>query len=166
MRIQLTAAATALALSALAGCSGDDDSPTAEDSASTPTSESSDVPTEEPTVGTYPELDEPDYTFVLEQFCFCPITGPVKVTVEDGEVTSAVVLRGTKGGVKKGTDAPDYLRQTINDVIAEANDTESAEVVVDWPADQEWPNTVTVDRIENAVDDEVTYSIRDVEIAG
>jgi hypothetical protein len=166
-RIQLTAAATALALSALAGCSGDDgDSPTAEDPASTPTNESSDGPTEEPTVGTYPEFAEPDYTFVLEQFCFCPITGPVKVTVEGGEVTSAVVLKGAKGGVKKGSDAPDYLRQTINDVIAEANDTESAEVVVDWPADQDWPNTVAVDQIENAVDDEVTYSISDVEIAG
>ena len=38
-------------------------------------------------MGTYPEFEATDYTFVLEQLCFCPITGPVKVTVEDGEVT-------------------------------------------------------------------------------
>jgi len=164
MRILLTAAATALALSALAGCSGNDDSPTAEDPASTPTSESSDEPTEEPTVGTYPEFAEQDYTFVLEQFCFCPITGPVQVTVVGGEVTSAIVLKGLKGGVEKGSDAPEYLRQTINDVIAQANDTESAKVDVDWPSDQDWPSSVAVDRIENAVDDEITYAISDVEI--
>ncbi len=164
MRILLCAAATALAISALAGCSGDDDSPTAEDPASTPTSEASDEPTEEPTVGTYPEFDEPDYTFVLEQFCFCPITGPVKVTVEDGEVTSAVVLEGVRGGVKAGTEAPEYLRKTINDVIAQANNTEAAEVIVDWPADQDWPNGVAVDQIENAVDDEVSYAISGVSV--
>ena len=40
----------------------------------------------------------------------------------------------------------------------------SAQVDVAWPADQDWPSTVAVDRIENAVDDEVTYSISDVEI--
>ena len=165
MRILLTAAAAALAISALAGCSGDDgDSPTAEDPASTPASESSEDATEEPTVGSYPEFDEPDYTFVLEQFCFCPITGPVKVIVEGGEVTSAVILEGVKGGVKKGTEAPEYLQQTINDVIAQANNTEAAEVIVDWPADQDWPDSVAVDQIENAIDDEVTYAISGVSV--
>ena len=168
MRILLSAAATALAISVLAGCSGnDDDTPTAADPASTPADETdgSGGPTEEPTVGSYPEFDEPDYTFVLEQICFCPITGPVKVVVEDGAVTSAVVLKGVQGGMKKGADAPDYLRQTINDVIAEANNTEAAKIDVDWPAGQAWPNSVAVDRIENAVDDEVTFTISDVEIA-
>ena len=168
MRILLSAAATALAISVLAGCSGnDDDSATASDPASTPAVESdssTDGPTEEPTVGTYPEFEEPSYTFVLEQLCFCPITGPVEVTVEDGAVTSAVILKGMKGGMKKGTDAPEYLRQTINDVIAEANNTEAAKVDVDWPAGQAWPNSVAVDRIEEAVDDEVTFTISDVQV--
>ncbi len=166
MKILLSAAAAALALSVLAGCGGDDDdSQTAEDPARTPVAESDSTdPSEEPTVGSYPEFDEPDYTFVLEQFCFCPIAGPVKVTVEGGEVTSAVVLKGTRGGMKKGDDAPEYLWKTINDVIDEANDTESAQVDVDWPEGQDWPNSVAVDRIEEAVDDEVTYSVRGVEV--
>ena len=73
MKILLSAAATALALSALAGCSGDDDdSPHREDPASTPTSESSDEPTEEPTVGSYPEFEETDYTFVLRAVLLLP----------------------------------------------------------------------------------------------
>ena len=171
----LVATVAALALSALAGCS-DDDSPTAEDPASTPattvstttttTTTESSTPVEEPTVGTYPEFDESDYTFVLEQFCFCPFVGPVQVTVEDGEVASAVVLKGQQGGLKKGSEAPEYLRKTINDVIAYANDTEAAEVVVDWPDGQDWPSSVAVDQIEEAVDDEVSFAVRDVEILG
>jgi len=163
MKILLGAAATALALAAFAGCSGDDDSPTAKDPAtkSPATSET----TEPPTVGSYPELEATDYTFVLEQQCYCPLAGPVKVTVEDGAVTSAVIAKGGNG-MKKGSDAPEYLRLSINDVIARANDTEAAKVDVVWPDGQDWPDSVFVDQIENAVDDEVTYVIRDVEIAG
>ncbi len=115
--------------------------------------------------GTYPEFDATDYSFVLEQQCYCPLTGPVKVTVEDGEVTSAVIVKGGNG-IKKGSEAPEYLHLTINDVIAHANDTSAAKIDVDWPEGQDWPSTVAVDQIENAVDDEVTYVIRDVRISG
>jgi hypothetical protein len=161
MKILLGAAATAMALTVLAGCSGDnDDGDTATDPASTPTSSDS---AEEPTVGTYPELAAEDYTYVLEQICFCPITGPVKVVVEDGEVTSAVVLEGG-GGIKKGSDAPDYLWLTINDVIAQANDTEAADVQVTWPDGQNWPDQVQVDKVENATDDEINYLVSGVEV--
>lgn len=163
MKILLSAATSALAISLLAGCSGDDDGPTATDPASTPASESK-TPVVEPTVGTYPELEASDYTFVLEQICFCPLTGPVRVTVEDGEVTSAVIVKGARGGLKKGEDAPDYLWLTINDVIAAANDTEADDVEVDWPDGQDWPNRVAVDRFTEAVDEEVTYVVRNVEI--
>jgi hypothetical protein len=162
MKILLSAAVTAIALTALAGC-GDDDTKTAADPASAPPSSSE--PTDPPTVGTYPELDATDYSFVLEQQCYCPLTGPVKVTVEDGEITSAVIVKGGNG-MKKGTEAPEYLHLTINDVIAHANDTSAAKIDVDWPEGQDWPSTVAVDQIENAVDDEVTYVIRDVQISG
>lgn len=156
----LLAAATAAALAALTGCSGDDDK-TAEDPASPATS----TPTDTPDETGYPELDATDYTYLLEQICFCPVTGPVKVTVEDGEVTSAVIARGGPG-IKKGTVAPDYLWLTINDVIAEANDPDAASVDVQWPDGQDWPSKVAVDKIENATDDEVTFLVRNVQIAG
>ncbi|WP_183098317.1 DUF6174 domain-containing protein [Nocardioides pelophilus] len=162
MKILLGAAATVLAITALAGCSGDDDGDTARDPASK--SPTTTAPTDPATVGTYPELDADDYSFLLEQLCYCPVTGPVLVTVEDGEVVSAVITKGGHG-MKKGSDAPVYLQLTINDVIARANDTDAAEVVVDWPDGQDWPNSVAVDQVENAVDDEITYVIRDVQVS-
>lgn len=162
MKILLGAAATVLAITALTGCSGDDDGDTATDpSSKSPTTT---APTDPATVGTYPELDAANYSYLLEQLCYCPVTGPVLVTVEDGEVASAVITKRGHG-MKKGSDAPVYLQLTINDVIARANDTDAAEVVVDWPDGQDWPNSVAVDQIENAVDDEVTYVIRDVQVS-
>ena len=121
MKILLSAAAMAMALTALAGCSGDDDGDTATDPATK--SDTTTEPTDPPDVGSYPELEATDYTYLLEQQCYCPLTGPVKVTVEDGEVTSSVILEGGQG-MKKGSVAPDYLHLSINDVIARANDTE------------------------------------------
>lgn len=158
MKILLSAAATAVALAALAGCSGDDDAPTAEDPASkTPTtSDSSD-----PSGDSYPDFEATDYSYVLEQVCYCPITGPVKVTVEDGEVTSAVTLKRSPG-LEKGSEAPEFLRLTINDIIAKANDDKAAKVDVEWPDDQDWPSKVAIDQIELATDDEVTYLLRGV----
>lgn len=166
MKTFLGAAALIAALSALAGCGGDDGD-TATDPASAtpsgPTDEPADEPADEPTVGSYPEFGAEDYTYTLEQICYCPLTGPVAVTVEDGEVTSATITKGGRG-MKKGSEAPQYVRLTINDVIARANDTGAAEVVVDWPDGQEWPNSVAVDQIEDAVDDEITYLVRDVQV--
>jgi hypothetical protein len=158
----LGAATAVLALSVLTGCSGDEGTTAKDDTkASTDTSTE---PTEVPTVGTYPELDAQDYTYLLQQQCFCPITGPVLVTVEDGKATSAVITKGGNG-MKKGSDAPTYLLITINDVIAQANNTDAAKVDVDWPDGQDWPSSVAVDRAENATDDEVTYLISDVEVS-
>ncbi len=163
MKILLSAAAVAIALTALAGCGGDDVDTASDLSSETPTTESTADPTDVPTTGSYPEFDATDYTFVLEQICFCPITGPVKVTVEDGEVTSAVTVQRVPG-MKKGSEAPEYLRITINDVIARANDLDAAQVDVGWPDDQDWPSRVAVDQVENATDDEITYKISDVQV--
>lgn len=164
MKTLLSAAATALALTTLAGCGGDDDGGTAQDPASTPpsTSDTSET-TDEPTVGTYPEFAAESYTYLLDQVCFCPITGPVRITVEDGKVTSATVVRGAPG-VEKGSEAPEYLWITLNDVIAQANDTTAADVDVVWPDDQDWPSKVAVDKIEMAIDDEITYLVRRVTV--
>ena len=157
----LLSAATAVALVALAGCSGDDDGETATDPSST--SPTSGETSSDPAADGYPRFEPEDYSFVLEQICYCPLAGPVRVTVEDGEVRSAVITKGGHG-MKKGSDAPEYLRITINDVIARANDPEAAKVDVEWPDGQDYPTSVAVDQVENAVDDEVTYVIRDVSV--
>lgn len=165
MRRHLITAATLVGLSVLMGCGGDDGEATAQDSASRIISASpSSGPSDSPTVGTYPQLDAQDYTYVLEQVCFCPITGPVEVVVEDGEVVSAQILKGAPG-IEKGSAAPEYLRITINDIIARANDTDAAKVEVVWPDDQDWPSRVAVDKVKLTTDDEVTYLIRRVRLS-
>lgn len=146
-----------LSLGALAACG--EDEPTEADDPTSPTTTVTDDP------DAYPAFGESDYTYVLEQICYCPITGPVQVTVEDGEVTEAVTVKSTRG-TPKGSDAPDYQRLTIDDIIAMANDPDVDQVDVTWPDDSAWPTSVAIDRIERAVDDEVTYLIRKVEVGG
>lgn len=117
-------------------------------------------PTDDPTTGQWPDFAATDYTYRLEVLCFCPLTGPLRVTVADGEVTSATRL--TKPG--KGRQAPDFARLTINDLIAKANDPAIFEAEVTWPAGTDHPTKLTIDQIENAVDDEVTYTISNVQV--
>lgn len=126
-------------------------------------SESQTGPSESPTVGTYPAFEPTDYTYVLDVLCFCPLVGPVKVTVEDGVVTSAIVVKGGQG-VEKGSDAPDYLHRTINEVIDAANDTEADEVEVVWPEGQDYPTSVSVDHDVDTYDEEQTWTISKVDV--
>lgn len=156
----LAAAALALSLSA---CSHEDDGKAAD-----PTGAEG-SPTATSTVGTgdtgdtaaWPTFEPLDYTYRLEVLCFCPMTGPIEVTVADGEVTSATKLR--RPG--KGQDAPEFVRLTINDVIAKANDPSNAKADVTWPDGQDHPDQVAIDQVRNAVDDEVTYVIKDVRVS-
>ncbi|TIC84201.1 DUF6174 domain-containing protein [Nocardioides sp. GY 10127] len=189
-RLPLLAAAGALvACAALTGCSGG--TTTATDPAATDpaaTDPATDLPLEassasaspstspstspsasaSPTVGTYPAFGPKTYAYTLVVSCFCVDGGvPVRVTVEDGEVVSAVYLRGGgRGGVQKGDDAPDYRRLTLDDVIDAANDTDADRVDVVWPDGQDHPSSVAVDPDSRAVDEEVAYTVRDVVVTG
>ncbi|HYG95206.1 MAG TPA: DUF6174 domain-containing protein [Nocardioides sp.] len=164
MKTHVIATFAAVALGTLTACSGDD-ATTAEDPASTP-SESPSSPSGSPGPGSYPELAAEDYTYTLEIMCFCPLAGPAQVTVEDGEAVEAVATRKSRG-TRAGDQAPEFYLVTINDIITDANDPEADEVEVVWPEGQEWPSKVSIDRDERMVDEEVTYTIRDVvEAAG
>lgn len=153
-RAALPTLATLLALG-LSACGHEDDEKAADPATDAP---SSGTTTDAPTSKQWPEFAASDYTYRLEVLCFCPLTGPLRVTVTDGEVASAI--RITKPG--KGTEAPEFARLTINDLIAKANDPAVSEAEVTWPAGTDHPTKITIDQIENAVDDEVTYTIRNV----
>jgi hypothetical protein len=139
---------------ALAGCGSDDGRVVATDPAATTTPASrapTASPTPSPTVGSYPEFAPSDYTFQLTVQCFCAGAGsPVSVVVADSQVV------GT-GDSLHGL--------SINDIIARANDTSADTVKVDWPAGQDYPTSVYVDRRKEVADDEIGYTIGDVEIA-
>jgi Family of unknown function (DUF6174) len=155
-------AAVVLTALALTGCSDDGDDDTATDPGG---SESSSTPTAAPTVGSYPAFGPADYEYTLTVSCFCPDAGvPVRVTVADGSVTSAVY--DEKGsGFDQGDPAPDYRGMTINGVIDEVNAaTDAATVRVKWPEGQDYPSQVWIDQDERMADEEIGYTIADVEV--
>ena len=161
-------AAALLAALALTGCSGDDGDDTATDPGSDTSTEG--TPTASPTVGSYPAFEAESYAYTLHVSCFCPDAGvPVRVTVENGKVADAVYgddSAGGKGsGAKEGDPAPDYWRLTINEIIAELNAATNAENVrVVWPEEQDYPSEVSIDQSAQIADEEIGYTISDVEV--
>jgi hypothetical protein len=163
----LSVAALLLPLSLAACGSSDDGDDVATDPGPTAASTPTPSPTAAPTVGTYPEFEPTDYTFELTVSCFCMGAGaPIVVTVADAEVVGAVYGLGGGGGrdgdIKPGDPAEKNFWLTINDIIEKANDTEAARVDVDWPAGQDYPNSVYVDGDQQIADDETGYTISKV----
>ena len=156
-RLALAFPAALLSL-ALTACGGDNS-----DVASDPGPATTEpTPAEDPTVGSYPAFEPDDYTYTLVLACFCVGGGtPIDVTVRDGAVVDAV-YDGDGRGVEAGTPADQFMWLTINDVIDEANNTEAASVRVEWPAGQDYPDSVYVDQDQNMVDEERGYQVSDV----
>ena len=166
MRISSARAVAAALLTALAltGCGDDgDDGRTATDRSGDHQTET--TPSASPTLGSYPSFAPTDYRFTLRVTCFCPDAGvPVRVTVLDGEVSSAVYDQRS-AGFDRGEAAPDYRALTINQVIDELNAAVDAESVrVEWPEGQDYPSMVSIDRSARIADEEIGYRISDVEV--
>jgi hypothetical protein len=50
------------------------------------------------------------------------------------------------------------------DVIKAANNTEAAQVTVEWPAGQDHPDSVFVDQSRMTIDEEMGYAVSDVDV--
>lgn len=148
----VTAAAAAGLLAALSACGNGNQVATDPSTTTSPTTTTS------PSAGSYPLFGPADYTYRLQVLCFCPLVGPVDITVRNGQVAGARIV----GGTHKGGPVPAYVKKTINDIIAIANDPKSGDVKVDWPAGADAPRSVAVNPIRRAADAGVTYVIRDV----
>jgi hypothetical protein len=124
-----------------------------------------DAGTAPPSGPPWPAYDVEDYTFTLRVLCYCPGAGvPVTVTVTDGKVAAAVFAK--KGsGRPAGAPAPEWQRVTINDVIDAANDIDADTINVRWPAGQDYPMSVWVDRDTHTIDEEIGYTVRDIDPA-
>ena len=158
-RLHLTA--TVLATALLAGCgSGTAVDPGAGSASESPTA----APTAVPSIGDRPAYPSTDYSYLLEVQCFCPTFGqPVRITVTGGEVTDAVWTKKAPDHAQGDPADVEWLRLTINDVLTEAADPRWDEVEMTWPAGQAYPDTVAIDRMKKAIDDEITYLISDVQ---
>jgi len=121
------------------------------------------TPEPHPTAAPWPRYDVDDYTYTLRTTCFCSDGGsPVVVTVRHGRVTDAVYAHGGPGHAA-GDPAPRWMRATVNDVIAAANDQHADKVHVRWPQGQDYPRSVWVDPDQYAADEEIAYTITDVD---
>ncbi|MFB9765223.1 DUF6174 domain-containing protein [Nocardioides kongjuensis] len=152
----VTAALTLPLLLATSACSHESDraaDPTPAAASSTATATQSATPS-------YPTFAAQDYSYHLEVLCFCPQLGTVEVVVRDGKVTEATSLDGPQAGVA----APDFAWLSIDDILAQAHAPGIAKAKIDWPDGQDHPGSVMIDRIAQGVDDEVTYTIKDVQV--
>ena len=100
------------------------------------------------------------YTVTVREICFCPIErgGPFRVTVVDDRVAGVEYL-GEGTGIEPHDDIPltvEDLFATVNEALREADDVE-----VTYDPTYGFPSDIKVDRIENAIDDEVYYEARD-----
>lgn len=120
-----------------------------------------------PTGPPWPEFAHDDYTFVYSSSCFCPDGGVrIAVTVRDGEVVDAVYAEAGPGHAAGAPADQPWQQITMDDVIDLANTENAATVDVNWPADQDYPDKVWVDRDERMVDEEMGYRIHRVQIDG
>lgn len=161
LRVTSTALATAALTLALGGCGGEDE--VARDE---PTATAEPAPSSPPDDGGFAPSS---YSYTLQVSCYCPYAAvPVRVSVEDDSVVDAVFERGGgRGGAVRGEQAPELLRLSIEDVLAQAEEAEEAgahEVTVEWPEASEHPTEVYIDRNEMAIDEEVGYAISDLEV--
>lgn len=101
-----------------------------------------------------------DYRFNYQATCFCGLVGlrPLTIWVQDGVVTHAFFAEG-------GEEVPpDQLGQvpTIDDLFAwivEATNTGAHEITATYDDELGYPRQVFIDRIENAIDDELSFEV-------
>ncbi len=103
--------------------------------------------------------DADDYVFEFRRSCFCApdFVRPVRVRVLDGIVASAVYADTEDPISLPLTSVP-----TIDDLfdeIADAMDATAFAVVAEYDADMGYPTSVAIDFIEDAIDDEVAFTV-------
>jgi hypothetical protein len=162
MSARAMAAALTVLLSALAGCAsgGDGDGSDRNDRGDDPTTDQRVVELEERRerwAGQEPAA----YRFTIAQICFCPTeyTQPRTVTVEAGE---AVSIEPPIDSLQPPIDIPttvDDLFQTVEDAIVDADAVE-----VTYDNEFDFPASIGIDPILDAIDDETTYEITDFEV--
>lgn len=106
------------------------------------------------------------YRFELTISCFCPFfeVNPVTVEVLDGKIVS---MTGADG-----QPLPDNFRSEFEQAgtvellfaIAEENIANADQVDVTYDATYGFPASIIVDRIELAIDDEISYFVENFEV--
>ena len=101
-----------------------------------------------------------DYAYTLRVVCYCVYTGPVRVTVTDGAVVSAVALEDPEGVPQALVDE---IALTLAELTALAARAEREADAVSVRVDPVYgfPTELSVDWLAEAADDEATYTATD-----
>ena len=98
------------------------------------------------------------YDFTFEQFCFCALPGPLRVSVRDGTVVSATVI-------STGTSVDTQYIPTVDGLFAliERGITSHVAVLrVTYDPTRGFPVEIYSDGSPHIADDEVTYTVKDL----
>jgi len=101
------------------------------------------------------------YSFTFARSCFCAseFLRPVHISVADGEVTQAVFV---DTGDPVATPLSEI--ETVDDLFDEiqaAIDADAFEIVATFDSRLGYPVSVSIDYIENAIDDEMAFQVSD-----
>ena len=155
------------ALTSLAACGGDGNQTAADTFPTTATAEPRpSTPTEAPKPGSLPDFAATDYAYTLELRCFCAnIDQKYRITVADGAVSGVTWATAGDGHGVGDLVSDEFARVTIQDLIDKGNDPEAAQVDVEWPAGQAYPDSIYVDQDKLVADEETTWVVSEVETA-
>lgn len=98
------------------------------------------------------------YVYTLERLCFCPIVGPVRVTVREGVVESARVVNAgadLTGPALAGIPTIDE----VFDALSYALSIPAASFSARYDRVYGIPVEASIDHWARAVDDEITYRL-------
>jgi hypothetical protein len=101
-----------------------------------------------------------DYDFEYRRGCFCPNPGTISVAVRDGEVVAGITEDGEPLPAEELAEVPTVaeLFDIARDAFANAD-----EVSVEYHETLGYPTRISIDWYEDAADDEVSYTARNLE---
>jgi len=105
------------------------------------------------------------YRYELRVLCFCPteLTAPVKVEAKDGNTISLKYV--ASGEDVKMTEFQNYdTMDKMFKVIQDAIDRKAAEITAKFDSKLGFPASIRIDNIEQAIDDEISFEITNVEV--
>ena len=111
-----------------------------------------------------PEYSGPDdYVYTLNVGCFCLATGPLRITVRDGEVSDVETLDAWRRDDPWYDDAVEDRSMTLVELealVRRARRT-ADDVEVEYDPTYGFPVSVSIDWYRDAVDDEIGYTVSD-----
>ena len=111
------------------------------------------------------QQDSQNYSFELFILCFCPYGGqmPLSIVVSDGEVVSLATADGSDPGPSLEYFSQADTIEELFDIIETAQSGAADEVKVQYDPDYGYPVSIDIDYIEEAIDDEISYQVANLE---